>query len=120
METKTRLVSRRFSTRQSIIASFRLQEIDDLTMTPFEKNLEFWRQLWRVIEKRSVPPLCPSMERSVSSSRSDMIVQIVDARNPLLFRCEDLESYVRELSPNNKKLNVILVNKADLLNDEQR
>ncbi|CAF0997542.1 unnamed protein product [Adineta steineri] len=79
-----------------------LQEIDDLTLTPFEKNLEFWRQLWRVIEK------------------SDVIVQIVDARNPLLFRCEDLENYVRELSPDNKKVNVILVNKADLLTDEQR
>ncbi|CAF3863465.1 unnamed protein product [Adineta steineri] len=79
-----------------------LQEIDDLTLTPFEKNLEFWRQLWRVIEK------------------SDVIVQIVDARNPLLFRCEDLENYVRELSPDNKKVNVVLVNKADLLTDEQR
>ncbi|CAF0865341.1 unnamed protein product [Rotaria sordida] len=79
-----------------------LQEIDDLTLTPFEKNLEFWRQLWRVIEK------------------SDVIVQIVDARNPLLFRCEDLENYVRELSPDNKKVNVILANKADLLTDEQR
>lgn len=51
---------------------------------------------------------------------SDVVVQIVDARNPLLFRCEDLESYVRELSPDNKKLNVILVNKSDLLTDEQR
>ena len=51
---------------------------------------------------------------------SDVIVQIVDARNPLLFRCEDLENYVRELSPDNKKTNVILVNKADLLTDKQR
>ncbi|KAM5380584.1 hypothetical protein ACJA88_004913 [Fusarium oxysporum] len=52
-----------------------LQENNDLLMTPFERNLEVWRQLWRVIE------------------RSDLIVQIVDARNPLLFRSEDLESY---------------------------
>lgn len=37
--------------------------------TPFEKNLNVWRQLWRVIE------------------RSDVVVQIVDARNPLVFRC---------------------------------
>lgn len=36
---------------------FSLQEMDDLTLTPFEKNLEFWRQLWRVIEKRSVSSL---------------------------------------------------------------
>lgn len=31
-----------------------LQEVDGITLTPFEKNLEFWRQLWRVIERRWV------------------------------------------------------------------
>ena len=31
---------------------YRLQENEHLSMTPFEKNLEFWRQLWRVIERR--------------------------------------------------------------------
>ena len=40
-----------------------------LTVTPFEKNIEVWKQLWRVVE------------------RSDLLIQIVDARNPLLFRC---------------------------------
>lgn len=30
----------------------RLQENENLIMTPFEKTLEFWRQLWRVIERR--------------------------------------------------------------------
>ena len=29
-----------------------LQENEKLVVTPFEKNLEFWRQLWRVIERR--------------------------------------------------------------------
>lgn len=29
-----------------------LQEKEGIIMTPFEKNLEFWRQLWRVIERR--------------------------------------------------------------------
>ena len=29
-----------------------LQENERLVVTPFEKNLEFWRQLWRVIERR--------------------------------------------------------------------
>ncbi|KAI0997739.1 Large subunit GTPase 1 [Podosphaera aphanis] len=77
-----------------------LQENNDLLMTPFERNLEVWRQLWRVIE------------------RSDLIVQIVDARNPLLFRSEDLESYVKDIDA--KKKNLLLVNKADLLNFEQR
>ncbi|KFO90631.1 Large subunit GTPase 1, partial [Buceros rhinoceros silvestris] len=49
---------------------------------------------------------------------SDIVVQIVDARNPLLFRCQDLESYVKEVS--NDKENMILINKADLLSEEQR
>lgn len=77
-----------------------LQEEDGLLMTPYEKNLEFWRQMWRVVE------------------RSDVVVQIVDARNPLLFRSEDLERYVKEVSPH--KMNMILVNKADFLTEQQR
>ncbi len=77
-----------------------LQKNHDLLLTPFERNLEVWRQLWRVIE------------------RSDLIVQIVDARNPLLFRSIDLENYVKEL--NSDKKNLLLVNKADLLSLKQR
>lgn len=45
-------------------------------------------------------------------------MQIVDARNPLLFRCEDLECYVKEVDKN--KLNLILCNKADFLTYNQR
>uniref|UniRef100_A0A8D0AUU1 Large subunit GTPase 1 homolog n=1 Tax=Sander lucioperca TaxID=283035 RepID=A0A8D0AUU1_SANLU len=77
-----------------------LEEEQKLILTPFERNLEFWRQLWRVIE------------------RSDVVVQIVDARNPLLFRCPDLELYVKEASEH--KVNMLLLNKADLLTREQR
>lgn len=29
-----------------------LQEAEDLILTPYEKNLDFWRQLWRVVERR--------------------------------------------------------------------
>ena len=29
-----------------------LQDHKDLLLTPFERNLDFWRQLWRVIERR--------------------------------------------------------------------
>jgi len=49
---------------------------------------------------------------------SNVIVQIVDARNPLLFRCEDLETYVKEVSKS--KVNVILINKSDFLTCDQR
>ncbi|XP_029140831.1 large subunit GTPase 1 homolog [Protobothrops mucrosquamatus] len=77
-----------------------MEEEENLLLTPFERNLDFWRQLWRVLE------------------RSDVVVQIVDARNPLLFRCRDLECYAKEISP--EKENLILLNKADLLGEEQR
>ncbi|OAA53965.1 ribosome biogenesis GTPase [Niveomyces insectorum RCEF 264] len=77
-----------------------LQENQDLLMTPFERNLEVWRQMWRVIE------------------RSDLVVQIVDARNPLLFRSADLEDYVKEVDP--RKENLLLINKADMMTPRQR
>ena len=72
----------------------------DLHITPYERNPEVWRQLWRVIEK------------------SDVVIQIVDGRDPLFFRCLDLEQYVKEVDP--IKENILLINKADLLNDAVR
>lgn len=83
------------------LLSCRLEDSEkSLTVTPFEKNLEVWKQLWRVVE------------------RSDLLIQIVDARNPTLFRCPDLEEYVREVNP--KKQLLILVNKSDFLSLEFR
>lgn len=73
---------------------------EDLLLTPFERNIEVWKQLWRVVE------------------RSDLVVQIVDARDPLLFRSVDLERYVKEIDE--RKQNLLLVNKADLLTRKQR
>lgn len=82
-----------------------LSENHDLLLTPFERNIEVWRQLWRVVE------------------RCDLIVQIVDARSPLFFRSVDLENYVESLSKpeeNKEKKNLLLINKADLLTRKQR
>lgn len=82
-----------------------LTENNDLLLTPFERNIEVWRQLWRVVE------------------RCDLVVQIVDARSPLFFRSVDLEKYVDSLSKpeeNKEKKNLLLVNKADLLTRAQR
>ena len=88
----------------------RLQDKDKFLLTPFERNLEVWRQLWRVIE------------------RSHLVVQIVDARNPLKFRCEDLEAYVKDVegaegeqgTGSGKRKSLLLINKADLLTSKQR
>lgn len=103
-----------------------LTDAQNFILTPFERNIEVWRQLWRVLE------------------RSHLVVQIVDARNPLKFRCEDLEKYVESLgvvgknglqyaaegvegdgeAPKAKgkgpRRNLLLINKADLLDEGQR
>ena len=87
-----------------------LQDRENFLLTPFERNLEVWRQLWRVFE------------------RSHLVVQIVDARNPLRFRCEDLESYVHDVegaegeqgTGKGKRKSLLLINKADLLSATQR
>ncbi|KAH9322489.1 hypothetical protein KI387_017128 [Taxus chinensis] len=73
----------------------RLEENEKLVITPFEKNIDIWRQLWRVLE------------------RSDLVVTVVDGRNPLFYRCPDLEDYVQEIDSH--KRTMLLVNKADLL-----
>ena len=72
----------------------------NIKVTPFEKNLEVWRQLWRVVEK------------------SDIAIQIVDARNPLLYYTSDLMTYASEQSP--PKTVMLIVNKADFLTEYQR
>ncbi|XP_017621681.2 GTPase LSG1-2 [Gossypium arboreum] len=73
----------------------RLEENEKLVLTPFEKNLDIWRQLWRVLE------------------RCDLLVMVVDARDPLFYRCPDLEEYAKEIDKHKRTL--LLVNKADLL-----
>jgi large subunit GTPase 1 len=87
----------------------RLTDQQSFLLTPFERNLAVWRQLWRTTE------------------RSQLVVQIVDARNPLNFRCEDLETYVGEVPVDavtgkgkGARRNLLLVNKADLLTRKQR
>uniref|UniRef100_A0A8R1HN89 Large subunit GTPase 1 homolog n=1 Tax=Caenorhabditis japonica TaxID=281687 RepID=A0A8R1HN89_CAEJA len=97
MEELTKLENEAFLEWRSDLSE--LQEVDGLVLTPYERNPDMWRELWRVVEK------------------SDIIVQIVDARNPLLFRSKDLDRYVKEVDL--AKQLVLLVNKADLLKEEQ-
>ncbi|KAL0822769.1 hypothetical protein ABMA28_004776 [Loxostege sticticalis] len=67
-------------------------------LTPYERNVEFWKQLWRTLEK------------------ADIVLILLDARNPLLFRCEDLEKYAKE----QKCKCILLLNKADLTTEYER
>lgn len=68
------------------------------SVTPFEKNLEVWRQLWRVLE------------------RSSCLLQLVDARNPLFYLSDDLKAYAESLG----KPMMVLMNKSDYLSRDQR
>jgi large subunit GTPase 1 len=68
------------------------------TVTPYEKNLQVWRQLWRVLE------------------RCSCVVQLVDGRNPMFYLSEDLRKYAEELG----KPMMLVVNKSDYLSREQR
>lgn len=49
---------------------------------------------------------------------SHILVQIVDARNPMLFQCDDLRTYALEIDSSKK--NLLLINKSDFLTFEQR
>mmetsp|Transcript_51582 Transcript_51582/g.122728 ORF Transcript_51582/g.122728 Transcript_51582/m.122728 type:complete len:608 (+) Transcript_51582:93-1916(+) len=69
-------------------------------LTPYERNLDFWRQLWRCVE------------------RCDLLVQILDARDPDFYFCRDLPRFVQEMG--SEKRLMLLVNKADFLTKEQR
>ena len=69
-------------------------------ITPYEKNIEVWKQLWMTVEK------------------GEILFQIVDGRNPLYYRCPDLEKYIKEVDKN--KEIILIVNKADLMNDDLR
>ncbi|GFZ20269.1 P-loop containing nucleoside triphosphate hydrolases superfamily protein [Actinidia rufa] len=45
--------------------------------------------------------------------RASLLVMVVDARDPLFYRCPDLEAYAREIDEHKRTL--LLINKADLL-----
>jgi len=81
-----------------------IEEEEGVVLSPFERNVDFWRQLWRTVE------------------RSDLVVQIVDARDPLFFLSSDLFKYVAEVAAFQKKQKrcLLLINKADFVSDELR
>ena len=55
------------------------------------------------------------------SERCDLMVQIVDGRDPLFFRSEDLVDYVGSMSSEeNKKISLLLINKSDLVPEHIR
>ncbi|KAL7536496.1 hypothetical protein ACHAXR_007196, partial [Thalassiosira sp. AJA248-18] len=73
--------------------------VSGASVTPYEKNLHVWRQLWRVLE------------------RSAIVIQIVDARNPLFYLSDDLRKYAGEELG---KPMLVIVNKSDYLTERQR
>lgn len=68
------------------------------TVTPYEKNLHVWRQLWRVLE------------------RATCVAGVIDGRNPNFYISDDLKQYAKELG----KPMLLIVNKGDYLSKAQR
>ncbi|KAK2705159.1 hypothetical protein QYM36_017267, partial [Artemia franciscana] len=58
------------------------------------------------------------MDKPHNAIKIDVIVQILDAPNLLLFRCEDLENYIKDVSQYEKSM--LLLNKSDFLTEKQR
>ncbi|KAL0650989.1 hypothetical protein Bca4012_093680 [Brassica carinata] len=98
---------------------------------------EEWREQQKIEEalhasslqvpRRHVPPWTPEMsveeldaneKQAFLNWRRMLIVMVVDARDPLFYRCPDLEAYAREIDEHKKMM--LLVNKADLLPPEVR
>eukprot|EP01012_Entosiphon_sulcatum_P063288 TRINITY_DN9048_c0_g1_i1.p1 TRINITY_DN9048_c0_g1~~TRINITY_DN9048_c0_g1_i1.p1 ORF type:complete len:633 (-),score=149.64 TRINITY_DN9048_c0_g1_i1:36-1934(-) len=96
-----------------------IEESEQVQLTPYERNLQVWRQLWRTVE------------------RSQVVLVLLDARDPLAFRSAALERYVvnQRYDPETghaadpseadregllNKRAVIVLNKADYLTSKQR
>ena len=73
-------------------------ELPHLQITPFEKNIEIWKQLWIVLDQ------------------SDFVLQVVDIRDPMFYLSLDLFQYASELG----KGFMLIVNKSDLVGEEVR
>ncbi|KAJ2414022.1 hypothetical protein GGI10_002670 [Coemansia sp. RSA 2530] len=72
----------------------RLRDMESVSL--YEKNLEVWRQLWRVVEI------------------SDVLLMVVDVRHPVLHFPPSLYRYITETT--GKPL-VVVLNKTDLVAD---
>ena len=70
-----------------------LEENKDIVLSPFEKNPEVWKELWRVLE------------------RSQVAIYIIDSRDPLAFFCDDFVRYINEIGIPL----IVCLNKADLV-----
>ena len=115
-------------------------------LPPFEKNLDFWRQLWKIVELSHVVVqvkiseemkayvtftisankvrsrncnLVESAHFPITHSDYFFSIQVVDARDPLFYYSHDLSEYVKSISRSCKN-NVLLLNKADFLSADQR
>jgi ribosome biogenesis GTPase A len=91
------LLSRQLQQQQQ--TSSNTNRAPNISVTPFEKNLQVWRQLWRVLE------------------RSKCVLLLVDARNPLFYLSDDLRDYCTN---DLETPMMVVVNKSDYLTPKQR
>ena len=58
------------------ILACRLEENDKIVLTPFEKNIDIWRQLWRVVERSDLVSNAPP---SLPLSPTDLVTESTSA-----------------------------------------
>lgn len=75
------------------------QDKEAVQISPFERNIEVWKHLMFVMHK------------------CDVLIQVLDARNPLFYWIDDIPEYLRKMD--DKKTCLALLNKSDLLSQPQ-
>ncbi|KAK9103250.1 hypothetical protein Sjap_020504 [Stephania japonica] len=93
--------------------------LEELDASETQAFLEWRRSLARrkkirlVLVEAKHKPIVPSILHEFFCMGPQGLVMVVDARDPLFYRCPDLEAYAREIDKSKQTL--LLVNKADLL-----
>ncbi|URE15628.1 Large subunit GTPase 1 [Musa troglodytarum] len=66
----------------------RLEENDKLVLTPFEKNLDIWRQLWRVLERSDL-----EYAREIDEHKGTLLLVNKADLLPIAIRCKWAEYF---------------------------
>ena len=81
--------------RASTLTGFDSPSVCLLVLSSFERNLDVWRQLWRVCEA------------------SEILLVLLDVRCPMLHFPPSLQEYLRTLKP--RKKCILVLTKTDLV-----
>lgn len=69
---------------------YRLEDEEGLVLTPFEKNLEVWRQLWRVLERSDIVVQASTLHSPPHPTPSQHTVPTCNAQRVCNLACGNL------------------------------